>query len=74
MNLLSSCLNDSNEGILGGEAETRGFMVKCGERPLEGEVCEIPVRLPMNVCAMETVECIWVDIWCMLGWVIGLCH
>ena len=26
--LLISCLNDSDEGILGGEAETRGFMVK----------------------------------------------
>ena len=48
-NLLISCLNDSNEGILGGEAETRGFMVKCEERPLEGEVCEIPVRAPMNM-------------------------
>ena len=35
-NLLISCLNDSNEGITGGEAEMRGFMVKCGERPLEG--------------------------------------
>ena len=28
--MLISCLNDSNEGII-------GFMVKCGERPLEGE-------------------------------------
>ena len=49
-------------------------MLKCGERPLEGEVCEIPVRPSMNDGAMETVECIWVDIWCMLDWVIGLCH
>ena len=30
------------------------------------EVCEIPVRLPMNDTVMETVECMWVDIWCML--------
>ena len=37
-------------------------------------VCEIPVRPPMNDGAMETVECIWVDIWCRLDWVIGLCH
>ena len=29
-------------------------------------VCEIPVRLPMNDAAMETVECLWVDTWCML--------
>ena len=72
--MLICCLNDSNEGILGGKAETRGFMVKCEERLLEGEACEIPVRAPMNDSAMETVECIWVDIWCMLDWVIGLCH
>ena len=37
-------------------------------------VCEIPVRLPMNDGAMETVECMWVDIWCMMDWIIGLCH
>ena len=61
--MLFSCLNDSNEGMLGGEAETRGFMVKCEKRPIEGEVCEIPVRPPMNDGAMETMECIWVDIW-----------
>ena len=35
-------------------------------------VCEIPVRLPINDGAMETVECMWVDIWCMLDWIIGL--
>ena len=35
---------------------------------------EIPVRLLMNCGAMETVECMWVDIWCMLDWIIGLCH
>ena len=69
--MLISCLNDSNEGITGGEAEMRGFMVKCGERPLEGVVCEIPVRPPINDGAMETVECIWVDIWCMQDWIIG---
>ena len=50
----------------------KGFMVKCGERLLK--VCEIPVRLPMNDGAMETVECMWVDIWCMMDWIIGLCH
>ena len=35
------------------------------------EVCEIPVRLPMNdAVEIPTVEipleCMWVDIWCML--------
>ena len=25
------------------------------------EVCEIPVRLPMNDAVMATVECMWVD-------------
>ena len=28
----------------------------------------------MNDGAMETVECMWVDIWCMMDWIIGLCH
>ena len=28
----------------------------------------------MNNGAMETVECIWVDIWCVLDWIIGLCN
>ena len=23
---------------------------------------------------METVECIWVGIWCMQDWIIGLCR
>ena len=32
------------------------------------------VKFPMNDGAMETVECMWVDIWCMLDWIIGLCH
>ena len=37
------------------------------EKTVRGmEVCEIPVRLPMNDTVMETVECMWVDIWCML--------
>ena len=35
MNLLFSYFNDSDEGIIGGEAEMRGFMVKSEERPLE---------------------------------------
>ena len=36
-------------------------------------VCETPVRLPMSDGAMETVECMLVDIWCMLDWIIRLC-
>ena len=38
------------------------------------EVCEIPVKIPMNDAVMETVECMWVDIWCMLEWIVDLCH
>ena len=37
-------------------------------------VCEIPVRLPINDRGMKTVECMWVDIWCTMDWIIGLCH
>ena len=28
----------------------------------------------MNDGAMETVEYIWVDIWCTPDWIIGLCR
>ena len=73
-NLLLNYLNGSNEGIIGGEAEMRGFMVKCGERRYRERVCEIPVRVPMSNGAMETVEYMWVDIWCMLDRIKGLCH
>ena len=38
-------------------------------------ICEIQVRLPMKNDAMETpVEYMWVDIWCMLDWIVGLCY
>ena len=38
---------------------------------MEGGVCEIPVTHPMHNSAMETVEHLSVDIWCMLHWIIG---
>ena len=38
-NLLFNYFNGSNERIIGGEAEMRGFMIKCGERLLEGWKC-----------------------------------
>ena len=28
----------------------------------------------MNDGAVENVEHMWVDIWCLLDWIIGLCH
>ena len=74
MNLLFNYFNGSNEGIIGGEAEMRGFMVKCGEARQRKGVREIPVRFPINDGAMETMECMWKDIWCMLDWIIGSCH
>ena len=75
--MLSNYFNGFNEGMISGEAKMRGFMVRCGKRPFAvrgSGVCEIPVRLPMNDGAMKTVECMWVDIWCMLDWIIGLCQ
>ena len=36
MNFLFIYFDGSNKGIIGGEAEVRGFMVKCRETPLEG--------------------------------------
>ena len=34
--MLFDYFNGSNERIIGGEAEMTGFMIKCGERRLEG--------------------------------------
>ena len=53
-NLLFNYFEGFNEGIIGREAELRGYMVKFGERLLEGRerVCEISMRLPMNNGAM----------------------
>ena len=46
------------------------FYDKMWRKTVRGmEVCEIPVRLPMNDTVMETVECMWVDIWCILDYV-----
>ena len=28
----------------------------------------------MSNDSMETVGYMWVDMWCMLDWIIGLCH
>ena len=50
-----------------------------GETPLEsggvcmGRVFENPMRFCLNDGPMETVECMWVNIWCMLHWIIGFC-
>ena len=35
-NLLFNYFEGFNEGIIGREAEMRGSLVNCGERPLEG--------------------------------------
>ena len=56
MNLLFNYFEGSNEGIVGREVEMRGSIAKCWERPLEEGGCEIPVKLPMNDGAMESVE------------------
>ena len=37
-------------------------------------VYENPVRFSLNDGPMETVEYMWVNIWCMLDWIIGFCH
>ena len=76
MNLLFIYFERFNEGMIGREAEMRGSMVKCGKGQLEGGegICAISVRISMNNGTMETVEYKWVYKWCMLDWIIGLCH
>ena len=40
-----------------------------------GGYAKFNVRPPINNDAMETVvEYMWVDIWCVLYWIIELCH
>ena len=42
-------------------------MVRCGETLFEeGGTCETPMRLSMYDGAIETVDYMWVNIWCML--------
>ena len=70
MNLLFNYFEDPNEGIISRETER-----KCGETPFEvGGARKIPMRIHMNDGAMETVECMWVNTWCMLDWIIGFFH
>ena len=39
----------------------------------EEGVCD-NLRFSLNDRPVETVEYIWVNIWCMLDWIIGFCH
>ena len=51
----------------------RNSTLKCGEKTVIGRgICEIQCEAPH---AMETaVEYMRVDIWCVLYWIIELCH
>ena len=69
-NLIFNYFEGSNEGIVGREAEMRK-MCKMWGKTVRAGVCKIPVRLPMNDGAMETVEYMRVDIWCMLDWIMS---
>ena len=40
----------------------------------EGGVCKNPKGVFMYGDLMETFEYLWVNIWCMLDWIIGFCH
>ena len=60
-NLLLNYFEDSNEGIVSREEQRT-------------KTCEIPVKLLMNDGATKTVECMWVNFWYMLDWIIGFCH
>ena len=41
---------------------------------LGGGVCENPKKLSLDDCPMETVEYIWMNIWCMLDWFGFICE
>ena len=52
--------------------------MKWGKTPLEGGrgggVCENPVRFFLNDGPLKTVDYMWVNICCMLDWIIRFCH
>ena len=45
-----------------------------GNAVLGRGACENPVGIFMYDGPLETVEYMWVTIWCMLDWVVGFCH
>ena len=54
-----------------GEAtEGRGSIVKCGKTLLEERGLQKPVGLSLYDGPIKTVRYIWVNIWCMLGWIL----
>ena len=59
---------------MGMEQKKKGCMVKSGETLLEAEKHIKLVILSLCDGPMESVEYMWVNIWCMLNWIIGLCH
>ena len=54
--------------------------MKCRKTPFEGEgLVKIPqdsryVTVLKPSWKLETVEYIWVTIWCILDWIVGFCH
>ena len=73
--MLFNYFNGSDEGIIGAEAEIRDFMVKCGDgKTVRGRGYVKFQGGSHEDGARETLECMWVDIWRMLDWIIGLCH
>ena len=44
----------------------------CGNVVWGRGACENLVRLSMDDGPMETVKYMWVNIWCMLEWIVGL--
>ena len=54
----------------GEAAEGRGSIVKCGKTLLEGRGLQKPVGLSLYDGPIKTVRYIWVNIWCMLGWIL----
>ena len=74
MNLFFYSFEGSNEEIRVGNRRKRFYGEMQGNVVWGGVVCENPVGLSMYDGSIETVEYIWVNIWCMLHWIIGFCH
>ena len=71
MNLLFNFFDGSHEEIMGKKQKDEVLSWNVGKRRWRGGTCKNPM---MHDGPMETVEYMWVNIWCTLDRIIGFCH
>ena len=78
LNFLFNGFEGSNEEKIWekwlGNKRKRFYIEICGNAARREGACENSVGLSMYDGPMGTVEYMWVNIWCMLDWIIGFCY